>query len=293
MRKFLGFVGVASLLAGPAIAADLGTRAPVYKAPPPSPVFSWAGWYIGLNAGAEWGSGNGSAVGTPGPCSAVLAGCVSVPNYSTLMANAVGGTGFGGNNNGFIGGGQIGYNWQSGTLVTGIEADIQGLSANNGGSSGVVVIPSPAFPAFPLTETFANEHRVDWLGTVRGRLVWLATPTFLIYGTGGLAYGGVKASTAITQSIAPPDPSIPASGIGGVSETRAGWTVGGGLEWMFAPNWSLKGEYMYFDLGSASYDIPLAVVSTAVPGAVTGSATAHISQDFKGSIARVGVNYHF
>jgi outer membrane immunogenic protein len=216
---------------------------------------------------------------------------ISIPSgKSFASSNQIG---FGDHNGGFIGGGQIGYNWQFNNWLAGFETDIQGLSSNKGGNSGTVVVPSPAFPAFPLTETFNNQNRVDWLGTVRGRLGWLATPAFLIYGTGGLAYGGVKASTAINQMIAPPDPSIPASGFGGVSETRAGWTAGGGFEWMFAPNWSVKAEYLFFDLGSVSYDIPLAIVAIAAPTLATGSATAHISETFRGNIARAGINYHF
>jgi outer membrane immunogenic protein len=276
-KSILGLVAIGALIAGPAMAADL--RMPVKAAPAPmAPVATWTGFYIGVNAGAVWS--NDSVSGTPGPCSAVLGGCVAVPNYSTLMANALNQIGSG-TQTSFIGGGQIGYNWQQNNLVFGLEADIQGVAGS--ARTGTIVTPSPAFPAFPLTTTFSD--RLDYLGTVRGRIGFLATPQMLLYGTGGLAYGGTK--TTITQSIAAPDPSIPA--FASSSTTRAGFSVGGGVEWMLWSRWSAKAEFLYYDLGRQS--LPLAVVSTAVPGAVTGSATANIR--YTGEIARVGLNYHF
>ena len=158
----------------------------------------------------------------------------------------------------------------------------------------VTVTPSPAFPAFPLTTVASATEKLNYLGTVRGRVGWLATPAFLLYATGGLAYGEVRQSGIITQTIAAPDPSFPVSGFGANTSTRAGYTVGGGLEWMAGSNWSVKVEGLYYDLGRSTYLLtPNAVVSTALPGAITGSNQARFSNRIDGGIVRVGVNYHF
>ena len=95
----------------------------------------------------------------------------------------------------------------------------------------------------------ATSDKLDWFGTVRGRLGFLATPTFLLYGTGGLAYGRV-ASATVNSFTATPDIYT-----GSTSTTRAGWTAGAGGEWMFAPNWSAKAEYLYVDLGTVGYNV--------------------------------------
>jgi opacity protein-like surface antigen len=104
--------------------------------------------------------------------------------------------------NAFIGGGQIGYNWQFTNWVAGLEADIQGVAHNNNtasATSGPVSVPPCCGFTFILSTTSVSRE-VDWLGTVRGRLGILATPSLLFYGTGGLAYGHVKAPTAVSQN---------------------------------------------------------------------------------------------
>ena len=119
-----------------------------------------------------------------------------------------------------------------------------GRSRNNNVNRVVTVVtPSPAFPAFPLTTTASSSERLNYLGTVRGRAGWLASPSLLIYGTGGLAYGEVRQAGLLTQTIAPPDPSVPVPGVGANTTTRAGYVVGAGAEWM-APGsrWSVKFE---------------------------------------------------
>ncbi len=147
-------------------------------------------------------------------------------------------------------------------------------------------------------QTASVSRSVDYIGTVRGRLGFLITPTFLIYGTGGLAYGGVTAHTNITQMVTN-DPPVPFTyfSSGSFSNTRVGWTAGGGGEWMFLPNWSLKVEYLYYDLGSASFGLsPLVNIGgpgSVVPGGVFSTAFPHSSTRFNGNIVRAGVNYHF
>ena len=148
------------------------------------------------------------------------------------------------------------------------------------------------------TTTVSN--RLDYLGTVRARLGVVPTPNLLLYSTGGLAYGGVRSSTQINfnntgTNFNTGGPVPPGSSSGSFSDTRFGWTVGGGLEWMFSPNWTAKVEYLYYDLGSARYatggysSVDLGPTNFPDSGVQTvgTSTTTH----FNGNIARVGVNY--
>jgi outer membrane immunogenic protein len=302
MRKFVGIISVSSLLVvAPlsAFAADMPLKAP----PPPAPVMNWTGWYVGLNAGGIWPNSDGvthSAVA--GPCFPGVGGCspaVPATNIGTILATgSTFNTGLG-NGAGFIGGGQFGYNWQfNGRGVAGFEADIAWTSQNR----NVVFANSIApFPGVVDAYNATISSHLDYLGTVRGRLGFLATPAFLLYGTGGLAYGGVRSSTVETALISPPAAcaggSCFGSGGGSFADTRVGWTAGAGGEWMFAPNWSVKLEYLYYDLGGASYPTTLNQVCNGpgcfFNGVVFGSTTGTTSLRYTGSIARVGVNWHF
>jgi outer membrane immunogenic protein len=149
------------------------------------------------------------------------------------------------------------------------------------------------FPQFPLTTTAEVTEKLSWLGTARGRIGWLATPAVLLYATGGVAFGEVRHTAFITQSI--PDPTtFPVPGFGSFSDTRAGWTAGGGVEWLITPNWSVKFEGLWFDLGRRDFvTTPTQIVSNVVPGAIAGSAFTTFSRRMEGGIARVGVNWHF
>ena len=148
-------------------------------------------------------------------------------------------------------------------------------------------------PVSTLIQSGLASKSLDYFGTVRGRLGFLATPTLLVYGSAGLAYGGAQASTLIGQAItgAPAVPNL-YSAFGSVSNTRVGWTAGGGVEWLFLPNWSVKVEYLYYDLGSVTYGLsPLANFTT---GGTLFTLGAPVSRThFNGNIVRVGVNYHF
>ena len=155
-----------------------------------------------------------------------------------------------------------------------------------------------------VTTAITTSKRLDYIGTVRGRLGWLFTPTLLVYGTGGLAYGGVSVSTGIAQ-FNNDCAQFPAGCIAGAafssgafSDTRVGWTAGAGLEWMFMPNWSAKVEYLYYDLGNVSYSGgPLDDLQQHAHGFSGGKLIAGVvSQSqtrFNGNIVRAGVNYHF
>jgi outer membrane immunogenic protein len=297
LRRVLLASAGAFALTGAALAADL-TRPPpppVYVPPPPP---MWTGFYIGLNAGGTWSSNNTvdtSAI--PGPCDTAIVGCVSVPNYSETSARLATFSTSQGSNGGFIGGGQVGYNYQFGpSFVAGIEADIQGVAGSTGSATFTNSLANPNFVTpNPILETADVSRRVDYLGTLRGRLGWLVTPTFLIYGTGGLAYGGVNATTSIVQvdenaaGALSPNPYF---STGSLNNTRVGWTAGGGVEWMFLPNWSVKVEYLYYDLGSVSFGLsPLTTTVTGV--GVFSTAFPQSSTRFNGNIVRAGLNYHF
>jgi outer membrane immunogenic protein len=300
MKKALSVAALVLALTGSALAADL----PSYKAPPPPPLPPpplWTGFYVGLNAGGTWQNSNSISVAT----FPIFANNPAVvPVHSLPAALSASGIFNIGNSGGFIGGGQIGYNWQFyNSFVAGVEADIQGIAASNGGGTGlgigVVGAPSGAAGTVDLT-AFSLRKNVDYIGTVRGRLGWLFTPTLLVYGTGGLAYGGVSTSASYL-TVNPAYPGIALSpgwgAAGSYSDTRVGWTVGGGLEWMFMPHWSAKVEYLYYDLGSVSYPLGLAGSVVLPGGAPEGqfwfAQASQVTTRFNGNIVRAGVNYHF
>jgi outer membrane immunogenic protein len=287
-RTLLASAG-AMALTGAAFAADLTPRAPppVYVPPPPL----WTGLYVGINAGGTWSNSTtihtttDDVFGNPGLGGGPAAGVASA-------ALATGSVPV--NNSGFIGGGQIGYNYQFyNSWVAGIEADIQGVAASNSAhlvfSEGAIA----GFPANPIDQNLSSSMRSDYLGTVRGRLGFTITPTLLVYGTGGLAYGQTNAATDITQVIENAA-ALPNhySSFGSISNSRVGWTAGGGGEWLFAPNWSVKVEYLYYDLGSVSYGLsPLQNFNTA--GTLFTSGAPFSRASFRGNIVRAGLNYHF
>lgn len=270
-----------------ASAADLPRKASLYT----PPAISWSGWYGGLNAGYNWGGGSVSSTAVPtGGQVPALATALSL--FATYNLDP--------DQNGFIGGGQVGYNWQFNNWVTGIEADIQGL-ANNGKANQPSVVPVTGFPE-QYSGVQSGQAEVTWLGTLRGRLGALINPSSLIYVTGGLAYGGVKAGGAINaQESATFGPTFnysPSVGAAINSQTRVGWTLGGGWEWMFAPRWSVKAEYLYYDLGTVSTNYNVSTVCSPVgicAGDLVpfGTASVHTSTQLNGNIARAGVNYHF
>jgi outer membrane immunogenic protein len=174
----------AALITTPATAADLYGRAPgpAYAAAPFNG-YNWNGAYVGANLGYQWGK---------------------VTNWGNAAPS------------GLMGGGQVGYNWQSGWFVFGVEADIQGSGAND------------TFAAYKFTN--------PWFGTLRGRAGY-AMNNVLFYGTGGLAYGGARVE------------------LGPFSETQShlGWTAGAGVEVGLTPNWSAKAEYLYVRLEDRGY----------------------------------------
>jgi outer membrane immunogenic protein len=213
-------------------AADLPTKAPYYKAPVAAQVYDWTGFYYGANVGVGLGRSLSQLT--------IPDGAVAFAERSRFGAA------------GAVGGGQIGYNWQFSNVVLGVEADLQGSAIEDNRSCGLYCQPtSPG--------VFARfDQKLDWFGTVRGR-VGLASGPVLSYVTGGLAYGGVR--TSATESLPGPGGTVSLTSAG-IGDTRTGWTIGSGVEAALGGNWTGKLEYLYLDLGTESGALPF----TALPG---------------------------
>ena len=173
MKKIILATVLAGIGATSALAADIGASTPYSKAPMMAPVPTWAGFYIGGNVGYGWGSGTTN--------SAALA---SANTLGTGFLRQVDGS-FNPRSKGVIGGAQIGYNWQIGSLVAGLEADIQGSDIKGSFNNSTLHQNGDAIDGSAHT---VNE-RLSWFGTVRGRLGATVTPDLMLYGTGGFAYG--------------------------------------------------------------------------------------------------------
>jgi len=284
---------IIALSSSPALAADLAN----HKAPPTAPVVSWAGFYAGLNAGGTFGNNsavNGTSWNTNGPSNAAM-----------MAAALLSGSGSGSSGNaGFIGGGQIGYNWQARyggyNFVTGAEADIQGI-AGSGDNRSRWTTANTDYSSYPvsLLSNQKGSANLSYIGTVRGRLGLILMPTLLVYGTGGLAYGGVNATVQNSQFwITTGGPQVGYNSVirgnASHSTTQVGWSAGGGVEWMFMQNWSAKAEYLYYDLGNASGTAANSYIGTGGYSGNTGlQSVTNYSARVSGNIIRAGANYHF
>jgi outer membrane immunogenic protein len=256
---------------GSASAADMAVKA----RPMPVPVYNWTGFYIGGNVGGIWNDTRDDAF--PTGCFLTSVTCGGGVPLNPLRSDSVRLNG-----SGFTGGGQAGYNWQSGGFVGGIEADINYSGINDGS-----FINRPV--AAPLVGNYIHgeSDKLQWFGTVRGRAGFTVTPSFLVYATGGLAFGEVK-SASTTAFTATADTYA-----GTLDDTRAGYAVGAGGEWMIAPKWSIKAEYLFVDLGKSSYTQICTApgVCTSPPQVSAASYGTDLHNRY--NIARVGLNYHF
>ncbi len=256
---------VAFAAAGSASAADL-PAAPLYKAPPVmAPVFTWTGFYIGVSAGGHWDTDRITASANPVGFVPFL---INVPILNNALATSL-------NPKGFIGGGQIGYNWQTGNFVLGLEADASGMS----GTAQRTLTGAPLTAAGLALGDFATDSvKATFLGTVRGR-VGVTFDRVLLYATGGAAWGTIQTTDTFG--------AFSGTVVSTISNTtnRFGWTVGGGVEFAIANNWSFKAEYLYVDLGNFTQTIP----------AITGApnTTIAVNHAYTENIARVGLNYRF
>jgi outer membrane immunogenic protein len=203
---------------------------------------------------------------------------------------------FSANKTSATGGGFLGYRWQWGASVIGVETDISGKSL----SGSFALSDSNQF----RTESFAGSAKETWDGSVRGRYGFLVTPWTLVYGTGGVAYGGVSGSFAYSAhenpSFCPAGAAVicaSAAGGGSWSTTRIGATGGGGVETMLTNYLTLRLEYRYTDFGHFSESVPLRTVcGTAVGGGaacVSPSSGASINLHPTFQTVVVGIGYNF
>jgi outer membrane immunogenic protein len=267
-RMLIGIAAAASLVASGAFAADLPAKAPYVKAPI-MPVWTWTGFYGGLNIGYGAGQADNSTTINRFLTGLPLPGALIGTNSAN---NAV---------DGLIGGAQIGYNWQITNWLVGLEADIQG-SDQRRGSSSIVCLRCSDDGSNIVTNL---NQSLDWFGTVRGRAGILASPDTVFYATGGLAYGSVNVGGTATGNFNGTTVILP-----GNSSTRFGWTVGAGVETHIGGAWTAKLEYLYMDLGSVNGG-PIGLTGILAP--VRTEAGLSYSSHFTDNIFRAGVNYHF
>jgi outer membrane immunogenic protein len=252
--------------------------------PAAAPVYSWTGFYVGANVGYGWGD----TTATLTPLDNFFAAVGSPAPFAPTSFK----------NSGWVGGFHAGYNWQfNKSWLVGFEADFdfsgidgQGSVVNRVGAGGL------------LTAT-ADQH-VRWFGTVRGRLGFLPLANLLVYGTGGFAYGKVDESVTIASPNAigfigfgTPlrdlicGPAGTPCMTGSSSRTATGWVAGGGAEYKWTPNLTVRVEYLYVNLGSDSF-----IVNTITPPFIVGRTGPSLQADFDDaafSVVRVGLSYTF
>jgi outer membrane immunogenic protein len=248
MQKLFRAAAITTLFVGMSVAAkaaDLPVApAPAYKAPVVvAPTFSWTGFYLGGNVGAGWQNGT--------------------------LADSFGLFNFNANNNAtFVGGGQVGANYQFGSnFVVGIEGDFDWFANNN---NSVTVTG-------PLGTTFQGSNNGRWLTTLTGRLGY-AYDRVLFYGKGGGAWVGSNNFTLT-------DTATGASASFSNNNTNTGWTAGGGVEWAFTNNWTARVEYDYVGLSNQTFVVPAGF------GAATGDVVTTNNRNIQ--MVTVGVNYLF
>jgi outer membrane immunogenic protein len=299
MKTMLLRVCAAALvgLPGCAFAADLPARNSAPAFAPPPPVFTWAGAYIGANLGyaanndqTNYGysylPGNGTgnfsdffgnaydnrfASAANGPANVGGLNAVQSALARGVIPASLGSS----SQSAFAAGGQIGYNWQTGSFVYGGEADLSWIGA--GGTSGF----SATIPGY--TNAGWGKTSVDWMATARLRAGY-AVDRLLVFGTAGLAFGGTQASSGSVGS----DGTTTDTFAGSSSATRVGWTAGGGAEYAFTDHWIGRVEGLYYDLGSVDYAVAAQNAQTLAEGV---SVEAH--HRFDGALARVGLSYKF
>lgn len=262
-------VAATVFVATPAGAADMAR--PVYKASPaPIATYNWTGFYIGGNAGAGWAHADvvtTNAPGEPGPIFGLPA---------NLAAMNTAGTGILDRETTFIGGGQLGYNWQAGNWLVGAEADFNYFDQTATRSAAA----NTTIGALNIT----NSVSTDWLATFRGRL-GLTFDRWLVYATGGAALTDMSYTQRARGDL---DNAGATFGLSEVSDTKWGWTVGGGLEYALGNGWSVKGEYLFARFSGMSTTTIVRGSTTTNTQILTGS-----TSDLDMHVARGGLNFKF
>ncbi|TAL59755.1 MAG: porin family protein [Legionella sp.] len=222
----------------------------------------WNGVYVGLNAGGLWGENQfySNNLG-----SAYAAG-IPLLTDATLK------------DTGFIGGAQIGWNYQYNSLAFGVEGDLDyaNLNVNRTASS-----PTASTLSAIITQHFST----DWISTIRGRVGYAANKWW-VYGTGGLALAKMNLNDQVCSG-----PTALTPGCASMAQDKVdwGWTAGAGLEWKFSTNLSAKAEYLYVDLDNSAYTS----LFTNTSGVIIPNSNINHNHEFTANIARVGINYFF
>jgi outer membrane immunogenic protein len=265
MRFLVTAAFAAVVFTSTAHAADLPRK--YVKAPVPVAVpFSWTGFYVGAHAGGGWGNNDWQDFIDPiNP-----ANNVPGPDATYKVSGA-------------LAGGQIGYNWQTGWTVFGIEADASWADIKGHGNNAPLFaagVPAPA-PICMQQQADGCSSKVEALGTITGR-IGAAFDHTLLYVKGGGAWAITKHTVSGTGLDAAFNP-IPVTA--STSQTRWGWTIGAGVEYAFAANWSVKAEYNYIDLGTERVNF------SYEPGPQFTGASANLEQVLH--VAKAGINYRF
>jgi outer membrane immunogenic protein len=240
-----------------ATAADLPSKAPFYM--PLTPVFSWTGCYIGGNIGYGWGRETVSISN--------LGETTGVPELAGVSLGPVTG-----NTNGFLGGGQVGCNYQfASNWVIGTEVDGEATNIKGDVNQTFSFVSAMG----PTTVSGTAHAQTNWIASATGRLGW-TWDRVMLYAKGGAAWAGDKYSADLPAFNEHIETSV----------TRPGWTVGGGLEWAFWNNWSAKVEYNFYNFDTRNL---------AFPGTIAGVPEVVPGIDIKETISTVkfGVNYRF
>jgi outer membrane immunogenic protein len=266
MHRFLLATVAFAALSTTASAADL----PRASAPPViavAPIFTWTGFYVGLNAGA--GFTNGGSVGAATGFAAPAAAALQFPGRSNDATFLIGAT--------------IGYNWQFGNIVAGVEGDLGYLFSNGRRDATILGVPATGFGpgAPPNTATLTGGDRDQLFGTARVRLGF-AFDRALLYATGGVAFRERQRADSV-QIIAAGGVVFPGLWSNGGGET-VGWTLGGGLEYAITNNWSIKGEYLYANFGNGDR----VLTNPLFPGV-----TFESGRKSDVHVVRGGINYRF
>lgn len=281
MKRLLVAVTLMIAAHSAAHSADLVRKAP------PAPVSNWSGWYAGLNVGGGWAN---TDVGYA-PNDALMSFVFSAPNFFPLSTN-----GDRNRSSGALGGIQVGYNYQfAPRWVAGFEADFQGAGIDGRGTTSYLV----------GQVSTSTSQGIDYFGTVRARLGYLANDRLLIYATGGFAYAQLNnAASTVTNTgfaggLAGPNGVVYTFSCGSLNAApdlcfsgasngiTPGWTAGGGLEYALGQKWSVKGEYLF-----AQFKETVNVVAvTAAPGSTPASYSANFTTNL--NIVRIGLNYKF
>lgn len=227
---------------------------------------NWTGAYVGAHAGYGWSAWDGKQEYTD----AALVPLAPFGPFDTSSHTI--------NANGALAGGQIGYNYQIGSVVVGVEGD--GSWADLKGSGSMFPYPQdPNRGTAVGTPGWNFDIKNDWLATARARAGW-TTGSLLFYGTGGVAFGGLKESHTISGY--PWSTTL----LGTRDETKTGWTAGAGVEWVLTEHWSAKAEYLFMSFpgvgGITNWDTKQ-----------FGPSTDGFKGDFNIHTADVGINYKF